>query len=254
MDKVFYAGNNIFWAFVQDLLNKPINLLLALYLVYPRYLFNMGPAYMFSRGVENLRIDRYLTLVLLTHGNLREFHRLMKHGEPLRKAQASVETYSYKSAAALKTLLVEYLLMQNRYLTGEQRNPKTREEMREANGDIPLLIDLCLAMRSDPLGMNRGLGEVVTCVYGPALKYAFPDQLVTAYRHSVVHVNVISILDGTALNLCKQEDLRAQMSKMVLFRKVKDPELIVLNFRGQLQCRMGGNEKAPLRPTRSFGT
>ena len=85
----------------------PINLLLALYLVYPRYLFNMGPAYMFSRGVETLRIDGYLTLVLLTHGNLTEFHRLMKYGEPLRKAQASVETYSYKSgAAALKTLLV----------------------------------------------------------------------------------------------------------------------------------------------------
>ena len=29
------------------------------------------------------------------------------------------------------------------------------------------------------------------------------------------------------------------MSKTVLFGKVKDPELIVLIFRGQLQCRMG---------------
>ena len=85
-------------AFVQDLLNMPINLLLALYLVYPRYLSNMGPAYMFSRGVETLRIDGYLTLVLLTHGNLKAFHRLMKYGEPLsvRKTHASVETYSYK--------------------------------------------------------------------------------------------------------------------------------------------------------------
>ena len=26
----------------------------------------------------------------------------------------------------------------------------------------------------------------------------------------------------------------------MLFGKMKDPELIVLNFRGQLQCRMGG--------------
>ena len=39
----------------------PINILLALYLVYPRYLFNRGPAYMFSRGVETLRTDGYLT-------------------------------------------------------------------------------------------------------------------------------------------------------------------------------------------------
>ena len=64
MGRVFYAGNTIFDAFVQELLNMLINLLLALYLVYTRYLFNMGPAYMFRRGVGTLRIDRYLTLVL----------------------------------------------------------------------------------------------------------------------------------------------------------------------------------------------
>ena len=85
-------------AFVQDLLKMPIKLLLALYLVYPRYLSKMGPAYMFSRGLETLRINGYLTLVLLTHGNLKAFHRLIKYGEPLslRKTHASVETYSYK--------------------------------------------------------------------------------------------------------------------------------------------------------------
>ena len=41
LGKVFNAGDTIFEAFVQELLNMPINLLLALYL-------NMGPAYMFS--------------------------------------------------------------------------------------------------------------------------------------------------------------------------------------------------------------
>ena len=62
----------------------PISLLLALYLVYyPIYMFNMGPAYMFSQGVETLRIDGYLTLVLLTHGELVSVHRLMKYGELL---------------------------------------------------------------------------------------------------------------------------------------------------------------------------
>ena len=70
--------------------------------------------------------------------------------------------------------------------------------MREANGGILLLTELCLAMRSDPLGMIRGLGEVVTCVYGPAVTYAFPYPLVTSY--SVVCVSLISILDRTALN------------------------------------------------------
>ena len=199
MAGVFCAKETIFEACVQELLSMPISLLQApLYLVYPRYLFNMGPAYMFSRGVETLRIDGYLALVLLTHGELVSFHRLMKYGEPLSmgKNHSSIDTYSYKCAAGLKTLLVEYLRMQNRHMTGEAKKPKTREEWREANGGIPLLTDLCLAMRSDPVGVIRGLEEVVTCTYGPAMTYAFPDPLVAGYRHSVVHVSLINVLDG----------------------------------------------------------
>ena len=115
MARVFYAKDAIFEAFVQELLNMPINFLLALYLVYPRNLFNMGPAYMFTTGVETLRIDGYLTLVLLTHGELTAFRRLMKYGELLSmgKSHPSAETYSYKCTPGLKTLLVEYLLMQS---------------------------------------------------------------------------------------------------------------------------------------------
>ena len=67
---------------MQDLVSISIKLLLALDLVYSRCLFNMGPVYMLSRGVETLRIDGYLTLILMAHGNLAAFHRLMKYGEP----------------------------------------------------------------------------------------------------------------------------------------------------------------------------
>ena len=56
----------------------------------------------------------------------------------------------------------------------------------------------------------------------------------------MVHVSLISVLDGTALNWCRQEELRARMSDPVFFGKVKYPELTVFNVRGQLQCRMGG--------------
>ena len=70
--------------------------------------------------------------------------------------------------------------------------------------------------------------------------------VVVAYRHSVVHVSLISIQDGTAHNWCRQEDLRAQMSETVLFGKMKDPELVVYHFRGQLQCRMGGKREDPI--------
>ena len=79
----------------------------------------------------------------------------------------------------MKTFKVEYLLMQNRHLTVQEKIPKTKKEMREMNGDMPLLTDLCVVMRSDPLGMIRGRAEVVTCIYGPAVTYAFPDALVS---------------------------------------------------------------------------
>ena len=215
----------------------------------------MGLAYMLSKGVETVRIDGYLTLVLLSHGEVVTFNRLMKYGEPLSmgKTHPSVDTYSYKCAAGLKTLLVEYLLMQNRHLTGEEWNPKTRDVWKEANGGTPLLTDLCLAMKSDPLGVVRGLEEVVSCIYGPAVMYAIPDPLVAAYRNSVVHVSLISVLNGTALNWCRQEVLRARMSDTVLFGKIRDPELMVSNFRGQLQYRMGGSKKIPLELTPKFG-
>ena len=175
-------------------------------------------------------------------------------GSPCRwgKTHSSIDTYSYKCAAGLKTLLVEYLLMQNRHMTGEEKNPKTRDEWRKVNGGMPLLTDLCLAMRSDPMEIIRGLEEVVTCIYGPALTYAFPDHLVTAYRNSVTHLSLISVLDGTTLNWCQQEVLRAQMSNTVLFGKVKDQELMVYNFRGQLQCRMGGKREGPIETYRKF--
>ena len=114
------------------------------------------------------------------------------------------------------------------------------------------MTDLCLAMRSDPMGMIRGLEEVVTCIYGPAVTFAFPDPLVTAYRYSVTHVSLISILDGTTLNWCQQEVLRAQMSNTALFGKVKDPELVIYSFRGQLQCRMGGKREGPIETYPKF--
>ena len=73
-----------------------------------------------------------------------------------------------------------------------------------------------------------------------------------AYRSSVVHVSLISVLDGTALNWCRQEVLRARMSNTVLFGKVKNPELVVFNFRGQLQCRMGGKREGPIETYPKF--
>ena len=56
--------------------------------------------------------------------------------------------------------------------------------MRPHAGGMPLLTDLSLAMRSDPLALIRAATEFVTVIYGPAVTFAFPDSKVEAYRRS----------------------------------------------------------------------
>ena len=65
-------------------------------------------------------------------------------------------------------------------------------------------------------------------------------------------MSLISVLNGTSLNWCRQEELRARMSDTVLFGKVKDPELMVFNFREQLQCRLGGKREGPIQAYPTF--
>ena len=44
------------------------------------------------------------------------------------------------------------------------------------------------------------------------------------------------------------------MSETVIFGKIKYPELLLLNFRDQLQCMMGRNERFPSKYIRHSRT
>ena len=79
----------------------------------------------------------------------------------------------------------------------------------------------------------------MTVVYGPAVTFAFPDVKVEAYRRSVLHLNLISAVDGSALNLCEQRVLRELMGEDVLFAKISEPEITVVNFDDHFRDRMG---------------
>ena len=45
---------------------------------------------------------------------------------------------------------------------------------------MPLLTDLAIMMRIDPLALIHGLREFVTVVYGPVMSFVFPDVQVKA--------------------------------------------------------------------------
>ena len=104
---------------------------------------------------------------------------------------------------------------------------------------MPSLTDPSLAMRTDPVALIRGAAEFVTLIYIPAVTFAFPE----AYRRSVLHLNLISAVDGSALNWCEQQVLRELMSKDLLFAKISEPEMTVINFDVHFRDRMGEVER-----------
>ena len=46
----------------------------------------------------------------------------------------------------------------------------------------------------------------------------------------MLHLNLISAVDGSALNWCEQHVLRELMSEDLLFAKIAEPEMTVINF------------------------
>ena len=94
---------------------------------------------------------------------------------------------------------------------------------------MPLLTDLSLAMRTATLALIRGVSEFVTTIYGPAVTFAFPDAKVEVYRRSVLHLNLISAVDGSILNWSEQNVLRDLMSEDLMFAKIAELDMTAVN-------------------------
>ena len=104
---------------------------------------------------------------------------------------------------------------------------------------MPLLTDLAVMMRIDPLALIHGLREFVTVVYGPVMSFAFPDVQVKAYRNSVLYVNLVSVVDCSVLNWVEQRELRGLASDDRLFGRIAEPGWVLMDFNNHFKCRMG---------------
>ena len=51
----------------------------------------------------------------------------------------------------------------------------------------------------------------------------------------MLHLNLISAVDESALNCCEQHVLRELMRKDLLFAKISEPEMTVINFDDHLK-------------------
>ena len=156
----------------------------------------------------------------------------------VRRFDVKQPTDSWTKIRDLRHTLIQYLLQQNRFGIGEDETIQREEDMRRHAGGMLLLTDRSLAMRTDPLALIRGATEFVTVIYGPAVTFAFPDVKVEAYRRSVLHLNLISAADRSALNWCEQHALRELTSEDLLFAKISEPEMTVISFDDHFRDRM----------------
>ena len=215
--------------FLQAVVEVSIVELIALFLTFGAESFVKGPVMLLTEGIQNLRLDGLLTLIAITHGKLAGLMKLTRCPEQMRERVMNLDmkksTESWKKIRDLRHTLIQFNLQQNRFGTGEDETIEREEDVRRHNGGMPLLTDLSLAMRSDPLALIRGVTEFMIVIYGPVITFAFPDVRVEAYRRSVLHLNLISAVDGSALNWCEQRTLRELMSEDLLFAKISEPEM-----------------------------
>ena len=140
-----------------------------------------------------------------------------------------------------RTLLHQYLLQQNRSVTEEDKVATGSSECKQ-HCDMPLLTDLALMMRVDPLALVLRLREFVAVVYGPVMSHAFPDVQVKAYRNSVLYVNLVSVVDCSVLNWYDQKELRGLASDDRLFGRIAERGWMLMDFNNNFKCRMGGED------------
>ena len=185
--------------------------------------FVKGPVNLFTQALAYLRLDGLLTLIAMTYGRLGDLLVLLRYQKQLQgtssEFNAQLETASLKKMEDWRILLLQYFLEQNRSITGEDKVATDAEECKQYSG-LPLLTDLAVMMRIDPLALIHGLREFVTVVYGPVMSFAFPDVQIKAYRNSVLYVNLVSVVDCSVLNGVEQKELRGLASDDRLFRRI----------------------------------
>ena len=119
------ASRNLIASFVKDIRKLSIGLVLALYVTFGHENFVKGPANLFTQALADLRLDGLLTLIAMNYGRLGDLLVLVRYPEQLqgtsREFNAQLETASLRKKKDWRTLLLQYLLQQNRSVTGEDK-------------------------------------------------------------------------------------------------------------------------------------
>ena len=117
--------------FLQAVVEVSIVELLALFVTFGAENFVRGPAILLTEGVQSLRLDGLLTLIAITHGNFGGLMNLTRYPEQMRenvrKFGMKRSTDSWNKIRDLRPTLVQCLLQQNRFGTGEDETIQREE-------------------------------------------------------------------------------------------------------------------------------
>ena len=177
--------------FLKAVTELSIVVILALFVKFGAENFVKGPAVLLTEGIQNLRLDGLLTLIAITHGNLGGLMNLTRYPEQMKenvkKFVMKRSSGSWTKIGDLRHTLIQYPLQQNHFGTGEDKKKEKEEDVRRYPVGMPLLTDLSLTMRTDPLALIRETTEFMTTICGAAVTFEFPDVKGEAYRRSVLH-------------------------------------------------------------------
>ena len=127
--------------FLQAVVEVSIVELLALFMTFGAENFVKGPAVLFTKGNQNLRLDGLLTLIAIAHGHLGGLINLKRYPEQkrenVRKLDVKRATGSWNKTRDLRHTLIQYLLQQNRFGTGEDETIRKEEDVRRHVGACP---------------------------------------------------------------------------------------------------------------------
>ena len=97
-------------------------------------------------------------------------------------------------------------------------------------------------LRVDPVALIFELREFVTLNYGPTVTLVFPDVQVKLYRHTVLYVNLLSVVDCSVMIWVEQRELRRLASEGRLLGRIVEPGWTLMNFNNSFKYRMGGED------------
>ena len=114
--------------------------LLALFVTFGAESFVKGTVILLTEGIQNLRLDGLLTLIAITHGNVGGLMKLTRYPEQMRenvkKFDVKKATDSWNKIRDLRYTLIQYLLHQNRFGTGEDETTEREEDVKRDEDEI----------------------------------------------------------------------------------------------------------------------